>query len=109
MRVPPGGKPDAGEHPRVAAARELLEETGVAVGVEGLRPATAHVRESPCGYSVSYWTTVAMDVVLTPEPLMRGVRWWPLDDHWPSVYEHDRDRISRFADALRNGTVPPEA
>lgn len=28
----PGGKPDGGEHPRDAAARELAEETGIKVG-----------------------------------------------------------------------------
>ena len=44
-----------------------------------------------------------MNIVLTPEPLMGDVRWWPLAAHWPSVYEHDRDRISRFAAAMRLG------
>lgn len=106
--VAPGGKPDAGEHPRAAAARELQEETGVVVAAERLRPAAAHARESPGGYSVSYWATASMDVALTAEPLMRGLRWWPLDAHWQSIYRHDRERISTFAAAIRSGAAQAE-
>ena len=72
--VAPGGKLDAGEHPRAAAARELQEETGVVVDRERLQPAAAHVSAPSGGYSVSYWTTVAMNIVLTPEPLMGDVQ-----------------------------------
>ena len=103
--VAPGGKLAIGEHPRLAAARELREETGVVVDQGRLRPAAAHGNGSTSAYSLSYAATVPMDVTLTPEPMMNGVKWWRLTAQWPSIYEHDRARISQFASSLQVGDV----
>lgn len=103
--VAPGGRVEIKEHPRTAAARELHEEAGVAVDLARLHPAAAHVNESTGGYSVSYATTMPMDVTLTPEPMMNGIRWWPLKAQWPSIYAHDRARISRLVASVHAGQV----
>lgn len=101
----PGGKLDIGEHPRDAAARELREETGVVVARHLLRPVAAHAGGTSGGYSLSYAALVSMNVSVTPEPMMNGARWWPLATSWPSIYDHDRDRILAFAKIFRTGEI----
>lgn len=93
--VPPGGKVEPGETPRVAAARELAEETGLRA--ELLRvPAAVSVRSYRSDWSptlgLSYAAIVGRDVPLGGE-CGQPPRWFDLDEEWESVFPEDRDRI----------------
>lgn len=86
--VPPGGKVEPGETPRVAAVRELQEETGVAAELLPV-PAAVAVRSFRVDWastlSLSYGAVIGRDVPLGAE---RGQpsKWVSLDETWESVF-----------------------
>lgn len=100
--VPPGGKVEPGETPRVAAVRELLEEAGVASALLPM-PAAVAVRSFRADWaptlSLSYGAVVGRDVPLGGE---RGQpsRWVDLEETWESVFPEDRDRIRAYVRQL---------
>ena len=93
--VPPGGTVEPGETPRAAAARELVEETGVS-GDLLPEPAAVTVRSYRAGWAptlgLSYAAVVGRNAPLGGES-GQPPRWFDLDDEWDSVFPEDRDRI----------------
>lgn len=80
----PGGHVDPGETSRAAAARELLEETGVQVAAEDLRPIgvwDAPERDPRGRYvTVAYAVVVPAGTRIVAADDARTARWWPLGD-----------------------------
>ncbi|GAA2359074.1 NUDIX hydrolase [Streptomyces cuspidosporus] len=80
----PGGRVNHGETSRVAAARELKEETGVHVAAADLRQ--IGVWDSPERDPRGRYVTVAYAAVVPAGTRViagddaRTARWWPLDD-----------------------------
>jgi 8-oxo-dGTP diphosphatase len=78
-----GGHVEPGEHPRMTAARELAEETGL-VAEPAPRPFMLGVSSgcarvpSACHWTVGYLFTVDPGAVLRPEH-GQPVRWFPLE------------------------------
>ena len=99
--VMPGGKVEPGESVRVAARREVEEETGVPVASDLLTP--AEVRTGLDGKRPWFQLSFDARVPLTAELVEehgRAVKWWRLDTEWQSTYPHDRDRLLRHAALL---------
>lgn len=101
--VPPGGKVEPGESPRAAAARELVEETGLRVEFRA-EPAAVAVRsyhpDWPPTLGLSYAAVVDPRVTLRPEP-GQAAAWTPLDREWVSAFPEDVDRMRDYVAWLR--------
>jgi 8-oxo-dGTP diphosphatase len=105
--VPPGGTVERGETPRSAAARELLEEAGVAGDLLPV-PAAVAVRSFRADWaptlSLSYGAVVGRDLQLGGESGQPS-KWVDLDETWESVFPEDRQRIRAFVRKLAAGQV----
>jgi 8-oxo-dGTP diphosphatase len=103
--VPPGGKVERGETPRVAAGRELSEETGLR-GELLPAPAAVAVRSYRAYWSptlgLSYATVIDRDRPLGGES-RQPPKWIDLDEEWESVFPEDRDRIRAYVRRLAAG------
>ncbi|MBP2363494.1 MULTISPECIES: NUDIX hydrolase [Streptomyces] len=100
--VPPGGKVEPGEAPRVAAARELLEETGLRAALLE-EPAAVAVRSYRADWSPTLGLSYA--AVVDPATPLGGEQgqpaaWFRLDEDWQSVFPDDRHRIRAHARRL---------
>ncbi|MGH3874017.1 MAG: NUDIX domain-containing protein [Pseudonocardiaceae bacterium] len=100
--VPPGGTVEAGETPRAAACRELLEETGItpdlfevpaAVSVRSYRPDWAPT------LGLSYAAVVGRSLPLRGES-HQPAAWVLLDHDWDGVFPEDGPRIRQYVRRL---------
>ncbi|MEU8591988.1 NUDIX domain-containing protein [Streptomyces sp. NPDC048664] len=103
VALTPGGHVDADETSPAAAARELMEETGVQAAADDLRQ--IGVWDSPGRDPRGRYVTVAYAVVVPENTRIvagddaRTARWWPLDD-LPEHLAFDQ------ADILHVATAP---
>jgi 8-oxo-dGTP diphosphatase len=106
--VPPGGTVEPDETPRAAAARELVEETGVLGELLSI-PAAVAIRSFRADWaptlSLSYGAVIDRDLPLTGES-GQPPRWFNLDETWCSVFPEDRDRIRAHVRGLAPKDVP---
>ncbi|MBC9716019.1 NUDIX hydrolase [Streptomyces sp. TRM66268-LWL] len=97
--VPPGGKVEPGETQRMAALREVFEETGVQVDLLE-RPAAVTVRSYRSGWSatlgISFMAVADRRTPLMPEE-GQAVAWLPLDEPWQGWFARDRRRMRQCA------------
>lgn len=100
--VPPGGTVEPGEMPRAAAARELVEETGVSADLLPL-PAAVAVRSYRADWEptlgLSYGAVIDLDVPLGGES-GQPPKWVNLDEEWNSAFPEDRGRIRTYVRRL---------
>jgi 8-oxo-(d)GTP phosphatase len=93
----PKGKLRRGEHPLVAARREVAEETGIHA-VAGRRLAIEHY-DTPAGpKAVEYWAMHGPDAVFTSTEEVDRVAWLPLADARRRLsYRRDADALDALS------------
>ena len=94
----PKGKLEAGEHPLLAAVREVAEEADVRA-VPQVRLSTVHYRSEGRAKAVDYWSMrAAANGGFQPDTEVDEVRWLPVDDAVRLVsYPHDAEVLGAFA------------
>jgi 8-oxo-dGTP diphosphatase len=95
----PKGKLEPGEHPLVAAVREVAEEAGVR-GVPQVRlPGTSYLTRDGLPKVVEYWSMLADgDGGFQPDTEVDGIRWLTVDEAAELVsYSHDAKVLRDFA------------
>ncbi|MEV0152115.1 NUDIX hydrolase [Micromonospora sp. NPDC050686] len=94
----PKGKLERGEHPLLAAVREIAEETDVRA-VPQVRLPAAHYRSEGRPKVVDHWSMRAVaQGGFQPDTEVDDVRWLPVDDAARLVsYPHDAEVLAAFA------------
>ncbi|MEH1053897.1 NUDIX hydrolase [Micromonospora sp. CPCC 206171] len=94
----PKGKLEPGEHPLLAAVREVAEETDVRA-VPQVRLPTVRYRSEGRPKTVDYWSMRAVgEGGFQPGTEVDDVRWLPVDDAIRLVsYPHDAEVLAAFA------------
>ena len=99
----PGGRVNAGEHPEAAAHRELVEETGLRLGVLEYVGVYANPGPDPRGRYVGFVYTTLLDYL--PEPTAgddaASAEWELVDEALATVTELAFDHKQIIHDALR--------
>jgi 8-oxo-dGTP diphosphatase len=116
--LPTGGHVEPGEHPAIAAGRELHEELGIDGDPLGAPDAPVMITVTTTAgtvtarhVDVSFWYAfrVDADAVLRPDPgELRAVRWWPFDQVRPGAGERRiGPGIDRFLTKVTAVGAPP--
>lgn len=103
----PKGKLEHGEHPLLAAVREVAEETDVRA-VPQIRLPTVHYRSEGRPKVVDYWSMRAVgEGGFQPDTEVDAVRWLAVDEAVRLVsYPHDAEVLAAFAALPRvTGTI----
>jgi 8-oxo-dGTP pyrophosphatase MutT (NUDIX family)/phosphohistidine phosphatase SixA len=98
----PKGKPEAGEHLLLAAAREVAEETGLEVRLGRRSVRTCYEVAGPAGAPVAkevdYWTGAWTGGDFVPNDEADDLRWLPVPDAAQLCsHEHDRAVLADLA------------
>lgn len=95
----PKGKLEPGEHPLVAAVREVAEEADVTAVPQVRLPGTSYVTRDGLPKVVDYWSMRAVGAGgFQPDTEVDGIRWLPVDDAVELVsYAHDVKVLRDFA------------
>ncbi|EEP73895.1 NUDIX hydrolase [Micromonospora sp. ATCC 39149] len=98
----PKGKLEPGEHPLLAAVREVAEEADVRA-VPQVRLPTVRYRSEGWPKVVDYWSMLAVgEGGFQPDTEVDGIRWLPVGEAARLVsYPHDAEVLTAFA------TLPP--
>ena len=99
----PGGNPDPGESGEETLRREILEETGVRVEVEGR--VGDYVRRGFRPHTARVWRCRSVAGVPRPSPETPLVRWFPLDAIPDTLFPWYRGPL---ADAIAARPAPVE-
>ncbi len=95
----PGGKVQVGESPQDAAARECLEETGLAVRIAGALAEVEHAYAHGL-VRIEFFAAEPLD---TAAPPREPYRWVPLGElHQYQFPEANREVVARLAQASRD-------
>lgn len=102
----PKGKLGDGEHPLLAALREVHEETGVRAAPRLKLPPTRYLTGDPdVEKSVEYWHMLCRGIdPFTPNDEVDDVRWLPFEQAASLLtYAHDRGVLAAFPRIARAG------
>jgi 8-oxo-dGTP diphosphatase len=100
----PKGKLDPGEHPLIAAVREVYEETGVRAVPRLRLPMTRYLTGDPdVEKAVEYWSMACRQVEgFTPNDEVDDVRWVPVTQAAALLtYAHDRGVLAAYPKVAR--------
>jgi 8-oxo-(d)GTP phosphatase len=100
----PKGKLSSGEHPLLAALREVHEETGVHATPRLKLPPTRYLTGDPdVEKAVDYWHMLCRGIdPFTPNDEVDEVRWVPVEQAGPMLtYAHDRGVLAAFPRTAR--------